>query len=106
MALDVAATDAATQLGRPVSRSFTIELHGLSPKRRLLSPEEALDVLYLGPDRFFRIIDVSVLRVSQTRTLVFTRISGHTPGGFDDTWNTPPGAGPFKQLQAAQIIVD
>jgi hypothetical protein len=106
VALEAAARDAEARLGRPVSRNFVIELHGLAPHPRLLPPEQVVDALYLGPDKFYRVVDVSVVRVGAARTVVFTRISGHPPAEFDKTWNTPPGAGPFKQTRATEITLE
>ena len=104
-ALEIAAQNAEKVLGRPVSRTFEIEVHGLAPKVRLMEKDAAFDGIYLGPERFYRIIDLSVRHVSKDLTTVFMRISGHSPAPFDQTWNQPPGSGPFKQLLAAKIEV-
>ncbi|HKO55573.1 MAG TPA: hypothetical protein VJ276_06805 [Thermoanaerobaculia bacterium] len=104
-ALERAAGNAEQALGRAVPRLFEIELHGLAPRSRRMSKEDALHELYLGPDRFHRIIDVAVRRVGKDVTTVFTRVSGHEPGSWDETWNQPPGAGPFKQLIARDVEV-
>lgn len=102
-ALTIAAETAERQLDRPVPRTFEIELHGLAPSPRNMSADDALDVLYLGPKQFYRIIDVSVTRVSKDVSTVFVCISGHALGSWDETWNQPPGNGPFKQLVASEI---
>ena len=59
---------------------------------------EAIDLLYLGRDKFFVFIDIGVLDSSDDYTLLFVRPSGHKPVPFEETWNTPPGNGPFKIL--------
>ena len=46
------------------------------------------------------------MAVAPTHTDIFARVSGHAPGSFDQTWNEPPGTGPFKQLIAEHIRVD
>ena len=103
-ALTIAAENAEKQLDRPVPRSFEIELHGLSTTSRTITKDQALREIYIGPERLYRIIDVSVVRVSRDVCTVFMRVSGHTPGSWDETWNQPPGSGPFKQLVASEII--
>ena len=102
-ALEVAAQNAEKKLGRPVPRQFEIEMHGLAPKSRILKREDVFEEIYLGPDRFYRIIDVSVSRVSKNVSTVYMVISGHAPGPLNQTWNHPPGSGPFKQVLADEV---
>ena len=64
-ALDLAAESAEKQLGKPVPRVFEIEMHGAAAHPRTMKKDEALDAIYLGPDRFYRIIDVSIIRVTR-----------------------------------------
>jgi hypothetical protein len=101
-ALGRAAENAEGELNRPISRNFKIELHGLGHSGVLFKPDDAVDVIYLGPDQFFRTIDVVVTEVTPTSTTAFVRISGHTPCEFGKTWN-PEDLGPFKQLIAMNI---
>ena len=100
-ALEVAAKNAETKLGRSVPHTFEIEMQG-SPMR-LLQKDEAFDAIYLGPDLFYRIIDLAVIRVSKDTSTVFMCVSGHKPGAWDQTWNQPTGCGPFKQILANKI---
>ena len=101
-ALERAAENAEGALNRPISRNFKIELHGLGHSGALFKPEDAVDVIYLGSDQFFRIIDVAVTEVTPSSTTAFVRVSGHPPCEFAKTWN-PDDLGPFKQLAAANI---
>jgi hypothetical protein len=71
----------------------------------LLKKDDAFEKIYLGPDRFYRIIDVAVRRVSEDVCTVFVGISGHAPGPLNQTWNQPPGSGPFKQVLADVVKV-
>ena len=73
---------------------------------RTMTPDEALENLYLGPHAFFRIVDVAVLRILKDRCVVFIRVSGHKPAAFAETWNQPEGSGPFKQIDAETIEVE
>jgi hypothetical protein len=105
-ALDIAAENAEKELGRPVPRSFEIELHGgRHPHPRIVKKDDAFEAIYLGPDRFFRVIDISVMRVSNDVSTVYMVVSAHEPSTWDRTWNQPPGSGPFKQVFAAKIAV-
>ena len=100
-ALEVAVKNAETKLGRSVPHRFEIEIQG-SPTK-VLQKDEAFDAIYLGPDRFYRIIDLAVIRVSKDTSTVFMCVSGHNPGTWDQTWNQPTGCGPFKQILANEI---
>jgi hypothetical protein len=101
-ALNVAAQTAERRLGGTISRAFAIDLHAPPSRHGLVTVDEALDRLYLGNDRFYRIIDIAVTDVAPDRTVAFVRVSGHAPDKFGDTWD-PSGAGPFKQLSAQPI---
>jgi hypothetical protein len=64
-ALEVAADNAAERIRRPLPRNFEIEMHGLADHSRLLTTDQAFELLYLGQDRFYRIIDISVIAVGK-----------------------------------------
>ena len=102
-ALETAADHAAGILGHAVPHAFEIEMHGLAPASRTLTVDEAFNEIYLEPERFYRVIDLAVLRVSGEVTTIFMRVSGHPPDTFERTWNQPPGSGPFKQLLPDKI---
>ena len=105
-ALEDAARNAEAEIERSVPREFEIELHGAGHSRALLDPHAVLDILYLGPDRSYRVIDLAVTAVGPHRTRGFVRVSGHQPGSWDQTWNDPLGSGPFHQLNAERIAID
>jgi len=102
-ALETAARNAEKELGRAVPRQFEIEMGGLAPHSRIMSKEAILEEIYLGPDQFYRIIDISVCRVSKDVSTVYMVVSGHTPGPLNRTWNQPSGSGPFKQVLADKV---
>ena len=104
-ALETAAQNAEAKLGHTVPRKFSIEMHGLDAHPRVLEANDAFEEIYLGGDRFYRVIDLAVCGISADACRVFMRISGHAPGSFDQTWNRPPGSGPFKQILANDIKV-
>ncbi len=101
-ALNAAADNAEARVGRPVPRSFEIELHAPGSSVCLLNIDQAVDRVYLGPDRYYRIIDVAVRRLLPDRSVVFVRVSGHQPTPFEETWS-PADLGPFKQVLAETI---
>ncbi|HEX2151996.1 MAG TPA: hypothetical protein VHG31_08370 [Stellaceae bacterium] len=96
-ALNEAAKNAEHILRRRVPHSFLIELHAPDSPGGPLEVDRALDQLYLGRDRFYRVIDVAIRRVLPGKLVAFVRVSGHAPAPFSETWD-PSGLGPFKQL--------
>jgi len=101
-ALSAAAQEAEVRLRREIPHSFRIELHAPRSQGSLISVEEAVDELYLGEDRFYRIIDVAIRKLLPAQTVVFVRVSGHAPAPFDQTWD-PNDLGPFRQILAQTI---
>jgi hypothetical protein len=95
-ALNEAAENAERILQADVSRDFLIELHLYGV--RLCDVDTALDNLYLGEDRAYKVIDVAVLRVEPDNTTVFVRASGHDPVPWEETYQADKLQGPFKQM--------
>lgn len=103
--LDVACQEVESTLAKPVAREFVVILHGAGYAKWRTTLKEAVEILYLGEDQFYRIIDIAITGVAPNATRVFIRASSHAPTTFDKTWNTPVGYGPFKILFAEQIEV-
>lgn len=101
-ALDDAAESAEVKLARPIPRSFAIELHAPKSPGLTVSVDEALDQIYLGDDRFYRIIDIAIKKLLPGEAVAFVRVSGHLPDEFSKTWD-PSALGPFKQIIAEAI---
>jgi hypothetical protein len=101
-ALDGAAADAEARLAKPIPRSFVIELHAPTSAGRRMSVHDALDHIYLGDDRFYKIIDVAISGLSPRKSVAFVRVSGHPPTAFSQTWD-PSNLGPFKRMIAERI---
>jgi hypothetical protein len=59
-ALNAAADNAEARLAIPVPRSFKIELHAPRSTGTAMGVDEALDQIWLGNSRFYRIIDVAI----------------------------------------------
>ncbi len=104
-ALQLAAERAEQKIGRTVPRTFLIKLYGGGYSGHILDLETATRVLYLGADTFYRIIDVAVIEITDGRTICFVRASQHRPGPLEQTWNEPPGYGPFKQIEARDVAI-
>ena len=73
-----------------------------SGRTRQFDVDEALDRLFLGSDRFYRIIDVTIKKLLPGQSIAFVRASGHPSADFSKTWD-PSGLGPFKQIIAEEI---
>jgi hypothetical protein len=101
-ALNGAVDHAEAKLAKPVPRSFAIELHSPGSSGRTVSLAEAVDRIYLGSDRFYRIIDVAIKELLPGQSVAFVRVSGHPPAEFSKTWD-PARLGPFKQINAEKI---
>ena len=101
-ALDVAADNAERKLAELIPHAFLIELHAPGIPGSIVRVDDALDSIYLGSDRFYRIIDVAVRKLLPEHTVIFVRASGHAPAGFDQTWNASD-LGPFKQMLAEHL---
>jgi hypothetical protein len=69
---------------------------------RLLTVDQAVDEIYLGSDKFYRIIDVAIQKILADQTIAFVRVSGHPTGRFSQTWD-PTDLGPFKQILSQTI---
>jgi len=102
-ALNLAADNAEAKLQKPIPRSFLIRLHAFGLDDHLLSVDDALDKLYLGSNRFFRIIDVAIVEIRPDASIVFVRPSGHQPDAWSTTWG-PTTHGPFKQIISDKIL--
>ena len=105
-ALELAAENAKQELQIAVPRDFRIMFSGAGHDRDLMEIEDALFKLYLGEDIFYHVIDVAVVEVHPERTIVFVRPSNHQPGPWEQTWNKPPGWGPFNQLLSLRIKIE
>ena len=100
-------SDALRRAGESASRRLSgqcyVELHGCGVSGALISLEEAVDLLYIDKETFYRVIDVGLKAIQQDKCIVFVRVSAHPPSTFDKTWNTPKGSGPFKVIEPLTV---
>src|SRR5438046_5456 len=101
-ALRAAAELADVKLAKRIPRSFLIELHAPTSPGHIMNVDAAMDRIYLGNDRFYRVIDVAIRGISPNQAIAFVRVSGHPPGQFSQTWD-PKNLGPFKQILSETI---
>ena len=101
-ALERAASAADKRLGTRIPRSFLVELHGAGCTGQRIEIDDALERLYLGEDRFYKVIDVAVVARVPEKSVAFVRVSGHPPVGFEGTWDARE-LGPFKQMEPMKI---
>lgn len=99
-ALETAVENAEEMLSRSIPRQYEIVLHGRGYSGQVVDVESVAINLYIDGERFYRVIDVAVQHVFPSITRIFVRVSGHDPVPLADTWNTPKGSGPFKQIVA------
>lgn len=105
-ALESAVKNAEGELGRSISGNYEVILHGAGYSGDIVDVNTAAANLYVGKNEFYRVIDVAVQQVSPNVSRIFVRVSGHKPVPFYETWNTPEGSGPFKQIMAQIQEVD
>lgn len=85
-----------------LQRPLRVELHGAGSPGTRMTPDQALENLFINDNLFWRIIDVAVIGANEEFTIMFVRASGHTPSPWDQTWD-PDGAGPFQVTVAGAI---
>jgi hypothetical protein len=77
-----------------------VEFHGRPNPARPVTINEALDLLWLSPDRFYRVVDVAAFVGEEDPPVLFVRPSGHEPSAYADIWE-PADLGPFKVMGPA-----
>jgi len=91
---DAIAEAAASYGVAPPSPKAIVELHLKGVHDR--SASEAAEDLFLGEDRFYKCIDVSV-HPRRRPDVFFVRASGHTPCPWEETMNAA-SSGPFHVI--------
>ena len=96
--LDLAVDAAEARFGHPLARCYEILRGSPDCEGRRITVDDALEELWISSDRFHRIIDLAVADYSPVMTWIWVREAGYAPSAFEEKWNDPPGAGPFKIL--------
>jgi hypothetical protein len=84
-ALNVAAAQAEKHFRKNVPKHKSVELHGAGHGGDRIAPDVAADALYLGPDRFYKLIDVLIKWIEGDTALVFVRVAGFEPCPWEAT---------------------
>ena len=74
-----------------------VVFHGKPNPSSPIRVDEALDLLWLSPDRFYRVIDVAAFAREDEPPVLFVRPSHHKPGAYSETWD-PSDLGPFNAI--------
>lgn|SRR5665213_524753 len=98
-AISRASTIAELSSKYPVNYDVLCRVSAPSSTYKLVLQDEAVDLLYISSDRFFKIIDTAIIRCEGGVDIAFLRVSGHTPVIFSETWD-PLDLGPFKQIES------
>lgn len=91
---------ALEQAGVSGSLKPVVEFQGKPNPERPVVVDEALDFLWLSPDRFYRVVDVAAFVGEDNPPVIFVRPAGFEPSAYEDTWE-PHGLGPFKVMGPA-----
>jgi hypothetical protein len=103
-ALEIAARNVEQHYTVKLSRKFEIEFFGLYRSGDIIDIETTIERIYLGKGQFYPIIDVAVMKANPEITTIRLVVSGHEAvPTFEQTWNDPPGSGPFKQMLFLQF---
>ncbi len=82
----------------PLPTQIYLGLEAFEQRGKELSLDEVMLFLYQD-GTFPRIIDVAVRGIKNGSTFIWLRPSGHAyVSDFSQTWNTPVGMGPFKNI--------
>jgi hypothetical protein len=94
-ALNVAAARTQEHFRLNLPKNTSVELHAAGHGGDRMGPDAAADALDLGPERFYKLIDVMVKWIEGDTTVVFVRATGFEPCPWEAT-HDPEGLGPFK----------
>ena len=94
-ALNVAAVQAEKHFRVHVPQQKSVELHGAGHGGDRVAPDVAADALYLGPERFYKLVDVVIKWIEGDTAVVFVRVAGFEPCPWEETLD-PGRLGPFK----------
>jgi hypothetical protein len=89
---------------RQLPRNFEVQFYGMDVSGEIIDVDLATDLLYIGEDEFVYLVDIAALGANSKVTRFFVRVSGYPPKAtFEETYNDPPGSGPFKQVIEMQF---
>jgi hypothetical protein len=104
-ALTRAAADTSAQTGLHVAVPDRAILLCLPPDRRNVTIEEAIEWLFLGPDRSYVFIDIGIRVGGPDKGVAWIRPSGHNPRPHAEVWDAD-GIGPFKSVAGIGTLLE
>ena len=104
-ALSRAVEAAEQEFSTSLPRNFIVELHGLGSVGERMDVSSALERLFINDTTFYRVVDVAIRQITSDTAVAFVRVSGHSPGPWEKTWD-PDQLGPFKVLTAKTLDRD
>jgi hypothetical protein len=102
-ALNVATAEAEKHFRVNLPKHKSVELHGAGHGGDRMAPDAAADALYLGPERFYKLIDVLIKWIEGDTAVTFVRAAGFDPCPWEETLD-PGGLGPFKTTMLSADI--
>ena len=90
--------EAQKEVSDPLPTQLYLGLEAFGQRGKESSFDEVLSFLYRN-GTFPRVVDIAVRGIKDGRTFIWIRPSGHAHvSDFSQTWNTPAGMGPFKNI--------
>jgi hypothetical protein len=90
--------DVQEEIPDPLPRTLYLELAAFDRSGKDTSFEEVMSLLYID-GTFPQVVDIGVKGITKGSTIIWIRPSSHTyVSNISDTWNQPPGMGPFKSI--------
>ncbi len=93
-ALKLSLESAEKAQGCRMDTPTAFEVHAPNSSEELVGKQEAIKLIYIGENEFFKIIDISVIE-RDGQFVGFVRVSGHRPVSVEETYD-PSDLGPFK----------
>ena len=98
-ALEDAAIQAEEAFDKTIPRTFEILVHS----HGVMSIDDALDYLWVDETHFYIVTTMFIAKMSQDVATAWVHHSGHAPGTWEQTWNEPPGMGPFHVVLPSKL---
>lgn len=78
-----------------IPSDFLIKISLMKNKEKLHSFNEAVNIIYINDNEFYKSIDIFVKEIFEGKSIIFVAVSGHDPDIYDNTWDRDY-LGPFK----------
>ena len=97
-AIDATMEIAQKEISDPLPGQLYLDLAAFGRSGKESSLEEVMSLLYVN-GKFPRVVDIGIKGITKGTTIIWIRPSGHSyVSNIAETWNQPPGMGPFKSI--------